>query len=510
MPKIMLHSPLWHTVRDISVRGQIIVDGLCLQGTALADYFDTARTSQDLKSLLHKANGLFAVIIRKPYLMAMATDRVRTIPLFYTNDTISDTPRLLATRPIELDFEAGLQYEASGATFPGYTLDQRVRQVPAGAYVVWKEAAAPQYFDYYSHTCTLHDTRPATITQVEKSIQDAFDNLRLTLDKRPVLLPLSGGYDSRLIACHLKNLACKDVTCYHVGFPNSPQHIIAQQVAQKLGFAYHLVNVSDAFPQEMLRDADFLQYVEHLGAYTNFVWLFEYVALRHMTRIGLIHAGDIAIPGHSGDFLTGSHIRKGGIDNHSTARNLSYAMAYRSFEYPCPSSIRKRLHVHFEDLLQKSATPVSAYQDFIMKHRQAQQIVNSARVYEHFGLQLRLPLWDNGLLELFRTLPYEQLIDCKLYRQYAHKVFATHGVDFRRPDGDPRPASYIKLWLKRHLPQWMANLLPHPADPTGEWAMAQTLLDDLRRQHIRPSHAYTTSNDIIKDWYLSYCLRSEE
>ena len=78
---------------------------------------------------------------------------------------------------------------------------------------------------------------------------------------------------------------------------------------------------------------------------------------------------------------------------------------------------------------------VSAVDEWVTRHRLARFIINAVRVYEHFGLQWRMPLWDNELVEFWYRIPAEARRRNVLYNEYLlQSVFAPYRVDFSRPE----------------------------------------------------------------------------
>ena len=115
--KTYLTSPLWHTIDGVSVRGYVVVDGRMLCGDDMARYFAEAANVDILHRRLETSDGLFAVVVVRERLCAIAVDRVRSIPLFYSPDGIADTPYPLAPPPFVLDKASAMAYKASAATF---------------------------------------------------------------------------------------------------------------------------------------------------------------------------------------------------------------------------------------------------------------------------------------------------------------------------------------------------------------------------------------------------------
>ena len=71
-------------------------------------------------------------------------------------------------------------------------------------------------------------------------------------------------------------------------------------------------------------------------------------------------------------------------------------------------------------------------------NRQVKFIVNSARVYEYFGLQWTVPLWDRHFAGFWYALSPQDKIEHSYYDQFLiNDIFKPHNVDFRkeRPRG---------------------------------------------------------------------------
>src|SRR5699024_5693716 len=70
------------------------------------------------------------------------------------------------------------------------------------------------------------------------------------------------------------------------------------------------------------------------------------------------------------------------------------------------------------------------FEDWILRERQAKFIVNSACVYDFFGYEYRMPLWDTRLLEFFRQVPLELKNFKYLYDEVLRSSFAKANLDF--------------------------------------------------------------------------------
>lgn len=493
----------WHQEEGVYVCGFCYDNNnQVVSGQNMARHFSSASDEATLLSLLKETNGQFAVIVNRESLKAAAVDQIRSIPIYYNDSTIADQPYSLS-HDGSIDRMALSEYRASGNTFAGKTLLKDIRQVPAAAMVCW-HGTVEKTIQYWSLECHRGEERLVTIEELRGCLEETFTRTINAIGNRPVAIPLSGGYDSRLIAAMLRKNGIDDAVCYHIGHKGSDEERYASITAEKLGFRYLLLDGYDLADENTgyLDETDFADYYRYVGDYTNFVWLYEYFGIKRMIEHGDIKPDTVFIPGHSGDFIAGSHIRKGGITPSSSARELALSLVLRSFEYRSNSKIIKEVSGQFKKAIDSGFSPISAHQWFIMQNRQAQQIVNSTKVYGFFGHDVLLPLWDNELVNLFRTAPYEQLCDCKLYNDCVKQIFAELGLSTEKPGGSAKPASLSKTLIKRLLPKCIVNRMVQIGDETGEEVMCQPMLQQLvKKGHYPSARHFTSSNEIIKDWY---------
>lgn len=55
------------------------------------------------------------------------------------------------------------------------------------------------------------------------------------------------------------------------------------------------------------------------------------------------------------------------------------------------------------------------------QERQANYMVNSVRVYEYWGYEWRIPLWDMELVQFWKSVPAHLRADRKLYNTYVDR-----------------------------------------------------------------------------------------
>ena len=507
----------WFSDGCVSARGYCFDSyGNLYAGNKLLEYFASASDETSLHDLLTDANGIFAFVINKPDFKAIAIDGSRIYPLFYRlgdEVSVADNPYDLIDGSSALDKQAVDEYLCSGAVFAGKTLVSEILQVKPSHYVVFDGVSAHET-EYWNYCTKAGEEMDCSLEQLDCVFEKVFRRMLESAKGRQIVVPLSGGYDSRLIVCWQKRLGVENVVCYTVGRPKSQECHIAEIVAKRLGYRHYFIdNTSTEFvPSYFYNDADFQKYCHFVGALGNFLWVFEYFAVKWLKDNAIIDDNAVFVPGHSADFIAGSHLRKALVTQDSSVGYLTSAIMNDSFEYGCMSSyVHSKVKSYF---LANERIGVSAhtnYMSFIMQNRLAHQINNSARLYEFFGYDVRLPFWDKELLNLFKALPYKRLENCNLYVEYVSKcVFSKFGVDFGRnvPDRKAILRQRLKNRLKPFLPKSFVRKFVMFHDDICERELTAPMVTELIDAGVYADDRHFLSyNEVMRDWYLEMVKR---
>ncbi len=512
--KIILPTEQWKRCGNAWAKGFAFnADGSLLSACELAEYVSTSNSGDDLFLRLQKLNGLYSVVINSPKLQAAAVDPSRNFPIFFRyvdgEVIVSDAPYVLRQANDKLDERALAYYDSAGAVCEGFTLVEGLRQVKPGCLFSFgtETVAESQFF-----TMAVREKDICTLTETDFS--DILDRVTQrfirSLNGRQVVLPLTAGFDSRLIACLLHKADYKDVVCYTIGTDNSREVKVAKRVAEKFGFKHLHIDVTNPLvaPLAVMAEADFANYYRRLGAYGNFLWLYDYFAVRYLKENRLVDADACFAPGHSGDSIAGSHLTKTVVGPNDSPRQLAKDILLYNNEYGYRKELFAETEAWFDHLLKDGYLPYSAFQAYIFQNRQAHQIVNAARVYEHFGYELRMPLWDAELMDAMRRLPFECYVNRSFYNACLQSlIFKPMGVAF---DGDGACVSscvfkrqLFKKKLKHFLPNFILHYMTDLNGADGEYVLMQPLLKELLDNGVYASNTDCLSvNKTIRDWYL--------
>jgi Asparagine synthase len=198
------------------------------------------RDGADIKRFAFDTVRIFNLLCSKNASIEIVSDPLSLLP-YYTASVEHGTLVCSSIRHIfaavpglskATDDQAVFEFLCCGTPFGSRTLHKRVAVSSAGQVLRW-DPARGLAIDRSGRTNVLPAdpsiAASAAVDQIAGHIQDSFSKL-----PSPVLLPLTGGFDSRLIACFAasRKLNARMVT---LGYPWHDEIRVANAVAQTLG-----------------------------------------------------------------------------------------------------------------------------------------------------------------------------------------------------------------------------------------------------------------------------------
>ena len=247
------------------------------------------------------------------------------------------------------------------------------------------------------------------------------------------MLPLSGGFDSRLVASGLHRHGCRAVTCFSYGHAGNFEAAAARQVAARLGYPWHFIAHDARLIQQTLAGDDFRAYVETSDTGAALPFFQDFAAITSLRAQGLVPDGAIFINGNSGDYISGNHVPTKIYDAPSRmswqARLDRLIAAFSAKHFSLWRDLRTPANVAIigGELARLAARDIPArlpegldhavWEALELDARQSRFVINGQRIYEHFGHGWRLPLWDNDYLDFWQAVPPSQKRAQTLYRE---------------------------------------------------------------------------------------------
>ncbi len=432
----------WYQLKETYVKGYLYNEKNKLyQGEDLALHI-AKKSHDEIEKLIPNYKGLFTILKKNDGIVYLYSDITRTFPIFYGringNYTISDSANLLCTTEEIINKNLFL---ATGYVVGNKTLLFGVHQLEAGQIVKINNQKVEKKF-YFNYL--LNKKREENFKDLYLEAKDILENVIKKLIRssngRQIVIPLSGGYDSRIIAVLLKKFDYANIVCFTYGKKNSIEVDISERIAKKLRFKWYFVEYSDELLEQSLNRRSFQDYVKYASNYSSVAHIQDFFAVQELKKSNFIEKEAIFVPGHSGDLFAGTHISKD-INKKSSFTNLleQVVLKHHSLTSLYGFDITNEIINFFHE----SAVPYySQMEAWSVKERQSKFIVNSNRVYEFFGYEHRIPLWDIELASFFKNIPWKHknrsnkikyiLYRKNLYDSLVMSYFKEYDVEYKK------------------------------------------------------------------------------
>ncbi|SHF64603.1 asparagine synthase (glutamine-hydrolysing) [Mariniphaga anaerophila] len=507
----------WTTNQKIAVTGFIWENENYISGEAFLTRVDANTNSfEQFKSFAEQLNGQFSIAIKKEEEKWVFCNNTCSFPLFYMLQNgkviLSDAPYLsfLNGEVPELDVFSEMYFLTFGFTPPGTTLFKNIFQVMPGECIRFGKQG--------KDSRKLFSTR----ANIEKNVQEkdlqhvllsSFSKYYEHLKNKQVLLPLTRGYDSRLIACLLKEYGHNNVVCATWGRKNISEYPTAQKVARQLGYKHTFIEYNNKTINNFTASEQFERYIKYAGHLSSMPFLQDYFAVQFLKNNKIIDSQTVALPGHSGDFIMGSHLdnnmQKGDVECIISKIFSGYGSTYPHRKTD-ENLIKKSIADNFFN--DKNIRPWQAFEKWDYLERQSKFICNSSLVFPFFGVDYLLPFFDSELVRFSHKIPFEQKLGTKLYNKtLENSFFKTHGVDFdlKPADAYARQNGTIKKRALKVAPYFLKKWYYTMEDPIFYREITQALMDSeksFKYKHPLRPNAY---NSYIMQWYLQLLKKKQ-
>ena len=424
----------WLTNDDIWFKGYFVVENSLYKGIAAINYLRQSYDDRLFPYILECLNGSFAFIIHTSDSLWAVVDRARSIPLYFSSDgsIVSDSSESIRTM---LDIDKGVISKKdlmsllyTQHTVLNNTVYNRIKQLNLGQYLHISENGTIINY-YYRHISKIKEIGIEDLAVKYRNVLDSvFDRLVKAIDGRPVLLSLSGGYDSRLVAVMLKEKGLTDVTCYTYGQTDqSFEVVISKRVATALSFHWYNVKYSDKDIKSLFSEQNFA-YFQMANSHDSIPYLQNYLAVKYLHENNLIKDGSVVITGLCGDLPSGSYVRP---HDYYTNLQLNYdsivdernKTSYFMFK---PNRIHlKELTEELVEDLKNCEIKLTDIQSFVsltdciaVAGEHSRCFLNANKAHEFFGYEWLLPLWDNEYLQFWYETPMAYRESQRFYESY--------------------------------------------------------------------------------------------
>lgn len=410
-------------------------DGNYYKDADLLKYIDKIESNEQVIQKINKLNGCFSFVLCVNDCVVLVTDLTRTFPLFYSyldgDVWISDCSIYLAAETKSLINSIHLEeFLVAGYVFSDGTIFNEVHATKANTVLIIQNSRIHS-FNTLKFRVQSEDIEDNTLlSTIDKHFVRIANQIVKSANGRTIVIPLSGGLDSRAIVAMLFKLNYSNVICYTYGKKSSEEYKISKKVADILGYQHIFIEYKDEIWKNVFSESNsiFFEYAFNGVSLPHYQDMY---AIGKLHENGLIPRDSIIIPGHSGDLIGGSHLRSeynSYIIKDSKFLDPKNIIISKHIEssYDFKNQIDNRLDAELKEAAKEHYFPTEYWN---IVNRQAKYINNSVRIYEYYGYEHRLPLWDKQLTQFFLELPPGKRIGIVLYEIYLRKIFRELNID---------------------------------------------------------------------------------
>ncbi|MGA3406260.1 MAG: asparagine synthase C-terminal domain-containing protein [Candidatus Bathyarchaeia archaeon] len=436
----------WGKSGETYARGSAFRGSSLISRMGLAEMFSGERTFDGVLSLLKQLNGFFAVVHRIQDAAFLAVDHVRAFPLFYGAAAdgffVSDDPHWIRR---EISDEGVDELSAQELLTAGFvtgcdTLSHRVKQVQPGEALVVeniREKSHKNSVRYYEHVVGdfSQDADERLVARLDDSLQGPFKRLIQWAHGRTIVIPLSGGSDSRLVALMLKRLGYTKLVAFSYGRPGNRESRISERVASSLDIPWFFIAYSNESWRKWSDSPEWEEYCKMADGLSTVPHIQDWPAVWMLRERALVPIDSVFVPGHLVSHILPSHAyptswqKSGVVEEEELVGSIWRGFYDLRDLLPSGEEEFVTLKEKIQFLVGRSppyttqlATEVyerwwwQSYEKFI---------INSVRVYEFWGYEWWLPLWDLELARFWSRVPINHRLGKRLQRMHLRALEST-------------------------------------------------------------------------------------
>ena len=412
-----------------------------------AEYFKN-RKYDDIHKFIDSLHGFWgAVVQEKDSFVWLISDVMRSFPVFYAQNEgilyISNDTNWLKEKChlSSLDIEAKDEFLSTGYVTGADTLYKGLNQLQAGEVVIFQYCETKKewhYSGYFYYRYLLQSeyecSHDELLDKFWSGLCNVFKRLINYADGRPIVVPLSGGYDSRLIAIMLKHFKYDNIITFSYGVSGNANSSISQIVASDLNIPWHFVEYTNTDWRQWYLSEEMRSYEKYAGGFASLPHFQDWPAVMLLREKKLIPDEAVFVPGHCIEMGVRTEEYPEVYANSSTidkALNASVFLHYCLNDSYTNCKImdkyKKRILSRMGDVSQ-FISPASLFDCFEQQERQVKYINNSVRVYEFWGYDWWTPLWERDYQNFWSHVPLKEKEKRKLYVDNMKRLCSMYNV----------------------------------------------------------------------------------
>ncbi len=409
-------------------------------------------------ALARAAPPFGAILVRGDAVLA-AVDRARSFPLFWAEHdgglVLGDDARAVrdALGGTPTDAAAFAEARLCGFVSGTDTLDPRVKQMRSGDVLQCATGRGGPGARIIAAPLPPRDAPDPRASGTPEALMRATMARTLeSLGGRQLVVPLTGGYDSRLIAILARDAGYDRVLCVGSHRAADRETTTGRAVAQRLGFDWTHAGADPDRWRAWYASADRRRFYDATDGLAALPPLLEWTPLMELRRTGRADGDAVIVPGHFGHFVTGSSTpdRRGPASATALA-NLVARRRYALNPWPADPAVAAAARARLEAAAREAARDAADLDDAVDRWEWREYATKRegavVRAFEWAGFEWRLPFADPAVVACWRAVSRRDRLDSRRHHELVDRL----GNRWRLPPANPGRARAVRLrrWARR-------------------------------------------------------------
>lgn len=503
----------------VYIKGFLKIDNQYLLKSEFAKFIHS--NAERGVELLNNAEGQFSFVILKNEYVFAAVDILRSFPLMYYQKNagggyiITDWVDEKIIKSHTLNKEVVTEFKYTLFVLENKTLLKNVYQIPSASYLlIDKNNLFLRKYWIFKYKKQRLDNLSEAVKRLSDGYDQLFSNVKTLLAERKILIPLSGGYDSRLVLGGLLKVGIegKKIITFTYGDAEYIDSKISKKVAEKAGVRHYFISYDKEarnFYKNYIKT-----FFLYAGNTISTPCIQEWYALHKLKTMGVLDQDMVIISGYGG-VLPGHYIKssyfnptfplineiKKEISDFVLLRHLGNDKKIR--EQVVNKIIASEYFVSNNEDSNKENI-IEKYENWIFGEEQAKFIQNAVRNYEDVECEWITPFFFKQQFEIWGSISNSLRLDnfafkkcmASYYDKKLHEIEFTGSKETTNKKQVSKIKKYVSILLnlvfnKKKI-HYMFALIP----------MNVFIKNEIKKVTLSP-------NDIIIEEYLSWLKKCQ-